>query len=162
MIEVNKLFGKELVIQDTGEKASKVQDIVFDERARQVVALLISDGLLESTRVVRWGDIVSIKDVVVAAGGVDFHRLKDTADINDLYKRKYKITDTEIIHSGEKIGKVGDIFIDERGLVVGYEVKEGMLSSNRFLPVEDIESGGRDALVTRTNDLPKLKDVKRG
>lgn len=160
MIEVNKLFGKEVVIRDTGEKASRVQDVVFDEGARQVVALLISDGLLESNRVVRWNEVVSLKDVVVVAGGVDFMRLKDDADINDLSKRKYRITNTEIIHSGEKIGSVGEIFIDESGLIVGYGVKEGLFSGNRFLPIADVESGGRDAIVARTNELPKLKDLK--
>ncbi|WP_162924662.1 PRC-barrel domain-containing protein [Rubrobacter indicoceani] len=160
MIEVNRLFGREVVIRDTGEKASKVHDVVFDERTSRVVALLISDGLLESTRVVRWEEVVSIKDVVVVVGGVDFRRLKDDPEIHDLHRKKYRITGTGVIHSGEKIGSIGDIFVDGSGLVVGYEVKDGFFSSNRFLPSGEIESSGKDAFVARTAELPKLKDVR--
>ncbi|AHY45845.1 hypothetical protein RradSPS_0562 [Rubrobacter radiotolerans] len=161
MIEVNKLFGKEVVVQETGEKTSKVENVVFDERARRLVALLISDGLLESSRVVRWPEIVSLRDVVVVRGGVDFRRLRDDPEVRDLDKRRYRITNTEIIHDGEKIGSVGDIFVNESGAVVGYEVKGGFFKSDRFLPIEEVESSGRDAIVARTGDLPRVKDVKR-
>ncbi len=161
MQSVNGLFGKEVVVRDTGEKQATIKDIVFDRDARSVVALLISGGLLDSSRVVHWNSIVSLKDVVVVYGDAPFEKLKDEPEVENLHRHAHKITGTEIIHDGEKIGSVGDVFIDDAGLVVGYEVKEGMLSSNKFLPVEDVESSGKDAIVARTSDLPSVKDVKK-
>lgn len=161
MQSVNGLFGKEVVVRDTGEKQATVKNVVFDKDARSVVAFLISGGLLDSTRVVRWDSVVSLKDVVVVRGDAPFDRLKDDPEVENLHRHSHRITGTEVIHAGEKIGAVADIFIDEAGLVVGYEVKEGVLSSNKFLPIEDVESSGKDAIVARTSDLPSVKEVKR-
>lgn len=157
---VNGIFGKEVIVQDTGEKQATVKNLVFDRDARAVVALLISSGLMDSTRVVHWSSIVSLKDVVVVHGDAPFEKLKDEPEVENLNRHAHKITGTSVIHNGEKIGAVGDIFIDDAGLVVGYEVKEGMLSSNKFLSVEDVESSGKDAVVARTSDLPSVKDVE--
>ena len=41
MRRVNELFGKEVVSQTSGEKQGTVQDIVFDEDASNIVALLV-------------------------------------------------------------------------------------------------------------------------
>lgn len=161
MHAVNGLFGKEVVVRDSGEKQASVKDLVFDREARRVVALLIGGGLFDSSRVVRWDSIVSLKDVVVVHDETPFEKLKDDSEVENLHRHSHRITGTEIIHDGEKIGTVDDIFIDEEGRVVGYEVKEGLLSSNKFLPVEEVESSGKDAIVTRTSDLPSVKDVER-
>ncbi len=161
MHSANGLFGKEVVVQDTGEKQATVKNLVFDGDARSVVALLISGGVLDSTRVVRWNSIVSLKDVVVVRGDAPFEKLKDDPEVENLHRHAHRITGTEIIHDGEKVGTVDDIFVDDSSLVVGYEVKAGMLSSNKFLPIEEIESSGKDAIVAKTSDLPSMKDVKR-
>lgn len=161
MHSVNGLFDKEVVVRDTGEKQATVKEIVFGKDARAIVALLISGGLLDGSRVVRWKSIVSLKDVVVVHGDAPFQKLKDEPEVENLHRHSHRITGTEVIHDGEKIGAVDDIFIDDSGFVVGYEVKKGMLSSNKFLPVEDIESSGKDAIVARTSDLPSVKDAKR-
>lgn len=162
MHSVNGLFGKEVVVRDTGEKQASVKDIVFGKDARAIVALLIGGGgVLDGSRVVRWRSIVSLKDVLVVHGDAPFAKLKDEPEVENLHRHAHKITGTEIIHDGEKIGSVEDILIDDAGFVVGYEVKEGMLSSNKFLPVEDVESSGKDAIVARISDLPSMKDVKR-
>ncbi|MGH3088395.1 MAG: PRC-barrel domain-containing protein [Rubrobacteraceae bacterium] len=161
MQSANGLFGKEVVVRDTGEKQATVKNLVFDGDARSVVALLISGGLFDSSRVVRWDSIVSLSDVVVVREDAPFEKLKDDPEVENLHRHSHKITGTEIIHAGEKIGTVDDIFVDDSGLVVGYEVKEGMLSSNKFLLVEEVESSGKDAIVVKTADLPLMKDVKR-
>jgi uncharacterized protein YrrD len=161
MQSVNGLFGKEVVVRDTGEKQASVKDIVFGKDAKAIVALLIGGGLFDGSRVVRWKSIVSLKDVVVVHGDAPFDKLKDEPEIENLHRHAHKITGTEVIHNGEKVGSVEDIFMDDAGFVVGYEVKEGMLSSNKFLSVEDIESSGKDAIVARTAELPSMKDVKR-
>jgi len=161
MQSVNGLFGKEVVVRDTGEKQATVKNIVFGKDAKTIVALLIGGGLFDGSRVVRWKSIVSLKDVVVVHGDAPFEKLKDEPEVENLHRHAHRITGTEVIHDGEKIGAVADVFIDDAGFVVGYEVKEGMLSSNKFLPVEDLESSGKDAIVARTSDLRSMRDVKK-
>lgn len=161
MHSVNGLFGKEVVVRDTGEKQATVKNIVFGKDAKAIVALLIGGGVFDGSRVVRWRSIVSLKDVVVVHGDAPFAKLKDEPEVENLHRHAHKITGTEVIHAGEKIGSVDDIFVDDAGFVVGYEVKEGMLSSNKFLPVADVESSGKDALVASASDLRSMRDVKR-
>jgi sporulation protein YlmC with PRC-barrel domain len=83
MHSVNGLFGKEVVVRDTGEKQATVKDIVFGKDAKAIVALLIGGSLFDGSRVVRWKSIVSLKDVVVVHGDAPFERLKDEPEVEN-------------------------------------------------------------------------------
>jgi uncharacterized protein YrrD len=161
---VNGLFGKDVVVESTGERRAKVEDVVFDREARRVVALLVGDGLLGGRRFVRWEEISGLGDVIVVRGGAEFPRLRDDPELSDLHKNSYKITGTDVIHGGEKIGSVSDILVDDSGAVAGYEVSRGLLGDlkgRRFLPADQVEAAGRDAILARSPDLPPIGDVVR-
>jgi uncharacterized protein YrrD len=64
-----------------------------------------------------------------------------------------------ISDKGEELGSIGDIFINERGEVIGYEVKQGMLHSDRYLAVENVQATGKDAIISRVAELPRVKDI---
>lgn len=165
MQKVNELFGKEVIDQASGEKRATVHDVVFDEGTRGVVALLVG-GLLGRDRVVRRGSIVSLGDVVVAGGEAPFVKLGDDPEVKDLRGRKgRRITGTDVVSEGkEKIGAVADLFVDDSGRVIGYEVKRGLvgdLSSRRFLPVEKVRAAGEDAIIASDPALPSVKDVEK-
>lgn len=163
MHSVNGLFGMEVVNESTGEKKAKVQDVVFDENSGNIVALLISGNrVLGGSRVVRWDLVSSLGDVVVVRDGEPVE-LKEDVEVAGLSKQSHQITGTEIVtDGGEKVGSVGDVLVDDRGTVVGYEVKRGLIGGRGFLPVEKVRSAGRDAIIVEDADLPSMKDARRG
>jgi sporulation protein YlmC with PRC-barrel domain len=64
---VNELFGKEVVSQTSGEKQGTVRDIIFDEDASNIVALMVG-GIVGRGRALRWTSVASVGDVVVLGG----------------------------------------------------------------------------------------------
>lgn len=160
MQKVNQMFGKEVINQVSGEKIATVHDIVMDRDTRHVLALLIrSGGLMGSTSVVRWNAVVSVGDVVVIRAEKDLPSLSDDAEVSELTKQSNRITGTSVISAkGEQLGSIGDIFINEQGQVIGYEVKQGMLHSNRYLPAEHVQAVGKDAVISTIAELPREKD----
>lgn len=161
MQRVNQMFGKEVINQVSGEKIATVQDIVMDRDTRHVMALLVrSGGLMGSTSVVRWSAVVSVGDVVVIRAEQALPALDDDAEVSELTRQANRITGTPVISDrGEQLGSVGDIFINEQGEVVGFEVKQGMLHSNRYLPAEHVQAVGRDAVISTLAELPREKDL---
>lgn len=161
---VNGLFGKDVVVEDTGERRARVEDVIFDRETRRVAALLVGGGLLGGRRFVRWGEILGLGDVIVVRGGTEFPRLKEDPELSGLHKNSHTITGTDVIHAGEKIGRVSDIFVDDSGTVAGYEVSRGLLGDlrgRRFLPVEQVEAAGKDAILSRIPDLPPVGETVR-
>jgi uncharacterized protein YrrD len=162
---VNELFGKEIVKQASGEKQGTVRDLVFDGEARSIVALLVG-GTLGRNRVVRWSSIVSLGDVVVVGGEASLTKPGDDLEVADLRKKSYRITGTAIVtEGGEKIGAVRDLFVDERGQVIGYEVSKGFvgdLGGRKFLPMTNIRAAGKDAIIVGDPNLASVKEAERG
>lgn len=166
MQRANELFGKEIVNQATGVKQATVRELIFDQEARNIVALLVGGGLLGHNMVVRWSSIMSVGDVIVVEGEALLAVGSEDPEVADLRKQAHRITDTNIItEAGEKSGTVSDLFVDERGRVVGYEVKQGLLKDlggRKFLPMENVRGVGRDAIVAINSDLVSIKDAEKG
>lgn len=160
---VNELFHKEIVNQATGEKQATVSDIVFDGEVSNIVALLVGGGLLSRARVVRWASIVSLGDVIVVGDEASLDKLGNDPEVEELHKRAFRITGTDIVtEAGEKTGTVNDLFVDRRGRIIGYEVKQGLVRSSKFLPIGKVRTVGKDAIIASDSDLEPVKDVEKG
>ena len=161
MQKVNQIFGKEVINQITGDKIASVQDVVLDRDLRNILALLIhGSGLRAATHVVRWSAVVSVGDVVVVRAEPSLPTLKEDVEVAELSKHANRITDVAVISDkGEQLGTIGDIFINEQGQVLGYEVKQGMLHNNKYLAIEHVQATGKDAIISRLTDLPRVKDL---
>ena len=54
--------------------------------------------------------------------------------------------------SGEKLGTVDDLLVDEKGSqLVGLVVRQGWRHSEQVLPAASVQTFGRDAVVTRSS-----------
>jgi uncharacterized protein YrrD len=160
MRSANELLGKPVIDQATGERLTSVNDAVFSADGRAIVARLSSGGLLSSPLVLRWNTIVSIGDVIVRQGSTPLPSLGDDEEISALAKQTYHFTGTKIItSSGAEIGEVGDVFIDDRGIVVGYEVKQGLFAGRKFLSVARAQTIGKDAIIASVNDASELQSL---
>ncbi len=161
MRKANELFDKEVVNQTSGEKQGTIRDLVFDEDGRSIVAMMVG-GLVRRNKVLRWRSISSVGEVVVIESEEALVDPGDDPEVADLRDKERKFTGTDIVtEDGEKIGSVDDLFVDERGRVTGYEVKRGLVSGNKFLPIESVRSIGKDAIITGGPELMSLKEAEK-
>lgn len=166
MRKTKELIGKHIVNQATGEQIATVQDVILDNDARHVVAVLTdSGGWFRDAKVVVWNTVASIGDVIVVRGGTSEIIASTDPQLAYLLEAKTPMTGTTIISDGgERIGSVGDLFTDDAGNVVGYEVRQGFindLSGRKFLPVESIEAVGKDAIIANPADLQSVKQAQQ-
>lgn len=164
MHKVNDLLGKELLDQDTGEKIASVQEVIFDDDTRRVVALLTDGGILRGPSVVRWSSVANVADVVAVRGGGELEGLGSDPEVSALRRRSHEVEGKEIItEGGEKVGEVSDLFVGDLGEVLGYEVKGGLvkdLMGRKFLPIEGVRSSGGDVIIIAADaGLPSVADV---
>lgn len=60
---------------------------------------------------------------------------------------------------GEKLGTVADLLLDDQANhLVGLVVKRGMLHGEDVLPAAAVQTLGRDAIVSRSNELIPAKE----
>ena len=166
MRKANELIGKPIVRQDTGERLASVHNVVVDRAAQRAVALLIqAAGWLHDARVVPWNRVTGIGDVILVGGDEPIIGTADNPELAALVTQAGQITGTRIVTaSGEELGTVGDLFIDDEGRVLGYEVRHGLLSlaGRQFLPVAQVQTVGQDAVIATTAELPSVKAAGRG
>jgi uncharacterized protein YrrD len=159
------LIGKTIVQQQTGDKVAIVYDVIFDAEARKVLALLIeTGGWFRDARIVPWSRVTSIGDVILVRGDTPAVVKASESEVAGLLSQDPHITGVPIVSdTGEKVGTVGDLLIDDRGEVQGYEVKQGRihLSGHKFLPVDQVRAVGPDAVIAATTDLPSVKKAQR-
>lgn len=166
MRKANELIGKSIVNQATGERLATVRDLVFQPDARSVAAILVdSGGWFRDAQVIAWDAIVSIADVVMVRGDQPIQRASEAPQISDELRQDMQMTNTAIVsEAGERIGTVGDLFINEAGQVVGYEIKQGFVSDlggRKFLPATNVKTVGKDALIADVADLTTVKQALR-
>ncbi len=155
MRKARELIGKQVVHQATGERLANVQDLLLDPEAGHIIALLVDGGgWFGEARIIRWNAVVSSGDVIIVQGDQPVIQAHDDAEVSELLKHDIRMTGTTIISDGgERVGSVGDLFINEAGEVVGFEVKQGLISGRKFLPIDKVHVVGKDAVIADTSEL---------
>ncbi len=165
MYKVDDMLGREVFNQDTGEKLASVEEVIFDDGTRSVVALLVKGGLLQSPGVMRWSSVANVADVVVVRGDGALGVLHSDPEVSALRRRSRKAEGKEAItREGEKVGEVSDVLVDDRGAVLGFEVKRGLvrdLAGREQVPIREIVSHGRDAILVTGSSLAYPGDPQR-
>lgn len=166
MRKSKELIGKTIVQQGTGDKVAIVYDVIFDAEARHVLALLIeTGGWFRDARIVPWSRVTSVGDVILVRGDTPAVVKASESEVAGQLSQDPRITGVTIVtDTGEKVGTVGDLLINDTGEVEGYEVKQGFISlaGRKFLPLDQVQAVGPDAVIAATTDLPSVKEVQRG
>lgn len=164
MRRAKDLIGKAIVHQATGERLASAYDLVFTPDTRNVSAIVVdSGGWFRDAKVVPWSAIASIGDVIIVQGDKPIMIASDSPALQQDLQNNARITGVSIVTAtGERIGAVGDLFINDRGNVLGYEVKQGFVSDlagRKFLAAENVQSVGKDAIIATTSELQSLKSA---
>lgn len=154
MRKAKELIGKRIIHQTTGAELASVQDVIFDASARRAVALLVErGGWFREARVVPWSAITGIGDVLMVAGEQPIVTASEVPETRD-EDREIRLTGLAVMsETGDRIGTVGDLYINDAGEVIGYEVKQGFMSATKFLFADSVRTIGRDAVIADTSQL---------
>jgi uncharacterized protein YrrD len=162
-----ELLGLSVVGQEDGRRLGNVRDLFFDHDTDELLALVIAEkdlfGLIDA-QIVPWREIVSIGgDVILARNSASIIKLRDDPRVREMAQRETVLSGTAVMsQSGEKIGTLADMFIDETtGRVLGYEVSNGFLSDTlrgkKFVPAPPGLAIGRDAAIAPPSAEAQIK-----
>ena len=147
------LSGLKTIGQSDGSDLGSVRTVIFDYETNRVLGLLISEkelfGLIDA-QVVPWEAVRVIgKDDVMVSGRDALIKAHDDPRIaeeldghNTLVGRPIHTTD------GKDLGTFSDIYFNENGDIVGYEVSGGLFSDamtgRHYMPVPESFTLGED------------------
>jgi sporulation protein YlmC with PRC-barrel domain len=146
-----KLINKPVITVKEGKKIGKVQDFYLDQRLTQLVAVYLgSDSLLSTEEnVIGWSDVVTI--------GQDAILVKDADSVTDMtgaegittYIRRDEINGRQVnTPGGTKIGRVGDIVLDDKAHIIGLSLSKTHVSG----PIATNKAISRNAIVDIGHD----------
>jgi uncharacterized protein YrrD len=159
MQKVNELFGKRVISQWTGNQVAIVREVVLDTDARQIVALIISDGRSSNEQVVRIGQILGMGEFVIVDDARPFYSSTSDAEIVELRKGVGQITGKKLMSAaGEQIGTISDMLFGRDGAIVGFELKHSLfdMAEPQVIRAADVQAIGKDAVITGTNQTIAL------
>ena len=170
MIKGKEMIGRSVMTIDGGVQLNKVQDLVFDHDANQVLALLVDEGgWFRSAKVVPFEMVKSIgDDAVMVQDESDVISARDDSRIAELLDSKTGIIGTKLLtEEGRDLGKIADVYFEERsGKVVGYEATGGLfsdLSSGRtFVPAPESIIIGDDAAIVPESVAAAMEEQEAG
>lgn len=154
MIKAADLRGRPIVQQATGKRIARVIDLVVDENATRVLAVLVREsGWFSSAQIVRWHDIVEIGDVLAAQGDAPVVPTHEEPEVERVLNETNSFLTDVISTNGERIGIPRDLYFNAAGDVLGIEIQAGRKAQRYFLPREAVYSFGEDAIVVDAGQL---------
>ena len=148
--------GLKVIGQVDGSDLGRVRDVVFDYETSRVLGLVLSErelfGLVKA-QVIPWSYIREIgPDSVMVESAESVIRADDDPVIDAEMRREHGLSGREIhTTDGKNLGTFSDIYFQDDGTVVGYEVSGGIFSDmstgRRFMPVPSNFVVGTDVAV---------------
>lgn len=123
-MRISDVLGKPIVSADTAEKVGRVEDVLLDSSARQIVALLVGDAVMSRQHVLPFSEVRTIGRhavIVRTAAAIDvqqwLHDGHRTQGSRAITGKAVQSAD------GARLGVVNDLFADEdSGRVYALEV----------------------------------------
>jgi sporulation protein YlmC with PRC-barrel domain len=142
----SELINKPVITVKEGQEIGKVQDFYLDQRLTQLVAIYLDSGgfLSSEENVISWSDVVTV--------GQDAILVKDAAGVTDVagaegiitYIRRAEIGGRQITTpGGTKIGRVGDVVLDDDAHIIGLSLTNIQVSG----PIAASKAINRTAIV---------------
>jgi uncharacterized protein YrrD len=136
------IIGKPIVAYDSGDRFSRVKDLIFDQDSNQLLALLISEGgWFSDTLVIPFQGIQAIgSDAVIVPSEDAVMRAKQLPEVKQILGHNNILRGTHIMTTdGRDLGGMVDLYFDEQtGVIEGYEVSGGLFadaySGRSFVP----------------------------
>ena len=174
MRKAKNLIGLKAISQQEGKDLGKVHDLLFSRDSRQLLGLLMHErglfGIGDATAI-PWGYVREIGTHAVMVPAADaIIKVHSDNGIADAYDNELTLTSKQLTTDrGETLGKISDLYLDEAGNVVGYEVSGGLFSDafngKRYLDAPSDITVGKDVILMPhkiVDDLNKQMEEQPG
>jgi uncharacterized protein YrrD len=138
-----------------GQELGKVKDLYVDDTLNGVTAISLgSEGLLSRTEsLIRQADVITLgQDAILVRNTDSVLEENETPELGEWkqrWKRRNDLQGTEMsTPGGTKIGRLGDIILDEEANIAGFSLSQTFVSG----PVADNRAVSRSAMVEPTDD----------
>ena len=166
---VSKIVGLPILAKDTGEQFSTVKDLIYDEEANRVIAIMTEvPSLLGSARAIAFNQILSVGEdaVVVPAVEVEVKAVDDEMIGQAIKRGTAVVGKTVMTEDGQNLGSISDVQIDEvTGQVLNYQASGGVFSDiykgKPFIPAPMSIKVGTDVIFV-PNSTAQLMEQQAG
>ncbi|HEX8465769.1 MAG TPA: PRC-barrel domain-containing protein, partial [Abditibacterium sp.] len=170
MRKAKSLLGLNILSQHEGKNLGTVRDLVFDFEAHKLLALVLTDrdlfGLKDAT-VIAWNQVGEIgpNAVMVPSDDVVLNAHTD-AIIAEAFDQKKTLDGKKVTtQSGEDLGRVSDLYLDEAGYVTGFEVSGGLFADigtgKRYMEIPQDITVGEDVILVPQSVATALEQQKQ-
>ncbi|PSB04884.1 PRC-barrel domain-containing protein [Merismopedia glauca] len=152
MLKGSDLIGRLVVSYDTGERITRIKDLIFDQDSNRLLGFLVDEGgLFHSAKVIPFESIQAIgMSAVVVPSRNNIVSTSETPKIQELIRIDNVLKGTRIMTiNGRDLGTMVDLYFDESsGRVEGYEASGGLFadaySGRSFVPAPQALKIGED------------------
>ena len=133
MRKAKNLIGLKAISQHEGKELGKVQDLLFSQDSSQLLGLLMDErglfGFSDATAI----PFAQVREIgthaVMVPNGEAKIKVHSMPAIAEAYDNELTLTSKQLTtDKGETLGKISDLYLDDLGNVVGYEVSGGLFS----------------------------------
>jgi uncharacterized protein YrrD len=135
---------------DGGREIGKVKDLYLDDNLKHITAIYIgSEGLLNRTEsFIRQADVITLgRDAILVQNANRVLEEAETPELSEWLESWIRREDLQgrkvNTPGGTKIGRVGDIILDEDAKIVGFSLSQTFVSG----PVADNKAVSRSAMI---------------
>lgn len=153
MRTAGQIYGLAVVIEGTGDRVGRIQDVLFEPSGQVSAFLIHPGGLLAKPQILPRLFVRTLGDdaLLIEGGRVLEDAARDPAVENSIHARG--LDNRPILDdAGKVIGKVDDIVLDEpnlavTALVVGTSTFNAMLHGKPRIPFAMVKTIGKDSVV---------------
>jgi len=168
-MKASEVVGHTAVAREGGQELGKIKDLVVDAPGKQVLGLVVSEGLLKAARVAQWSSIQAIgPDSVIPSTPESVVKASEIPEIQTVLDDKKSIRGLRLqTTEGKDLGKVEDFEFDEKtGLVEGYVLSGGLfadtVSGHSFLPTPFSIELGKDVAFVSSDVEATVRQLSGG
>jgi len=164
MLKAKSVAGKDVMSREEAEKVATVKDLIVSQDYKSIAGVLVDGGglfgpakFVPMSKVVSFGnDVVVITNNEAVVSVEQEPLIKESLDQKDKLIRKKVYTER-----GDMQARVNDVYFDgSTGAITGFELTGDLFKSSpggtALLPAEDVISIGPDAMMIKTDALPRI------
>jgi uncharacterized protein YrrD len=147
VVKASEVIGRKVVVREGAEEIGKIKDLVVDATGKQVIAFVVSGGLMAGAKVAPWAALQAIgPDSVVLSVASSVVKASEAPDIKSVLDQELDIRGLQLqTTQGKELGKIDDFRFDaSTGTIEGFELAGGLFSHGSFLPAPPSIELGKD------------------
>lgn len=163
MLKAADVMGRQITAREGGRSVGRIKDLVVDPSGREVMAIVLSDGMLSGSRVALWQAVQAFgpDSVVIDAVG-SVVGSSSVPEVKEVLSKKTRIRGLRLLTvRGKELGKIVDFVFDEAtGDILGYELSSDLFSDifdgTPFLPTPQWIEMGKDVAFVAAEVEPTI------